>query len=160
MPNLNPLLIQDYAAALIEPVENCGTVITDKRFSEETDDLAALLYNQSGAPHGWIITWDEIPDQAEDGTCSVETTIRLILTFLYPFRNDSGGIKSEIEFKTAIFDVNEVLNANRDLGVSDIFRHTFLRSAAPFDVVVFQNGGDKMTHIAEFTLDVVVTNIY
>jgi hypothetical protein len=160
MPNHNPLEAEDYLAALIQPLANVGEVITDRRFIEETDDLAALLYNTSGAPHGWLISYDEIVGQVEEGGCIIESTYRLILTFLYPFRNEAGGIISEIEFKMAIFEVNEVLNRNRFFGDDNLMKHNCLQSAEPYDLVTFQNGGDKMTHIAPFTLEVTITNNY
>jgi hypothetical protein len=160
MANHNPLDIEEYLAALIEPLENVGLVITDSRLTEETDDLAALLYNLSGAPHGWLITWDEIISQEEESSCLIESGFRYSLTFLYPYRNEAGGIVSEREFKTAIFKVNEALNANLFLSEDNLIQHKCLQSAEPFDLVVFQNGGDKTTHIAAFTLDVTITNNY
>jgi hypothetical protein len=161
MANLTQEQISDALATVVESVSDSGVVLTDKKFVEARGELLRLLMSQSddGTPKGWVISWDELPGQEADSDCEVIITYRYTLAFLYPYLNrESDGLTSEIKFKRVIVAVNEALNADRTLDLDNRVQHQFLRSVEPFTIADWDKS--RITHFAEFSLDVEVINQY
>lgn len=164
MANITEEELAAAIATTIEEIEGEGLCLTDKKFSQTTEELSRLLRSQTpdSKALGSILTWQGIPSQEEDGTCDVQTVYAYRLVILHPYDNDSGGETSDIEFKRRVFQLNEYLNARRDLGLGNRVQHQFLTSTGEFGELVDEGAASESTlaHIAEFDLPVQVLNRY
>jgi hypothetical protein len=163
MANLTQTEIAAALASTIEAAPGVSTVLTDDRFSQGNEELIPLLVSQNeGVMRGWVVSWTELQDQVDDGTCVVVSTLEYALIYLHEYLNDSiGGKTSDQLFKEEIEAVNEHLNANRGLGLDSRVRHSMLVSESPFDQIDYVlNKENRMAHIAVFSLAVEVTNTY
>ena len=161
MVNLTQEEIADALAAVVGSVSDAGVILTDKKFSEARGDLLRLLISQSddGLPKGWVISWDELPAQEADSGCEVLITYRFKLAFIYPYLNrEDDTLTSDLKFKRVILATNEALNRDRTLGLDNRVQHQFLISTEPFDIADWDKS--RLTHYAEFQLDVQVINTY
>lgn len=170
MANITPEELAEALAAVIEAVKGAGIVVTEKRFAQSNEELIPLLINQSenGTLNGWQPTWNELPEQADEGSCQIITVYRFFMPYLFGYLNDEFDPKtSEVQFKANIFAVNEALNASRDLGFDkdasarNLVRHNCLYSVGAFDLIDYaRNGVNRLAHIAPLGIDITVTNSY
>lgn len=155
------LTLEEITEALAEVIEDGSAqnavVISEKRFNEARADLLRFLQSLTAdhTPKGWIISWDELPDQTDDGTGEVLLTYRFSLVYIHPY---SSTAASESDFKLEILSVNDALNTARNLGLDNRVRHECLQSTEPFAIVDWDKS--KVTHYAEFSLNVTVINTY
>lgn len=162
MANYTQEEIAEKLAAVIEEVSTASVIITDEKFSEATADLLRLLASAAKGKQmtGWIISFEEIISQDDDGTGEVAIVYGFGLTYIHEYLNKSpGGVTSEVEFKREIFRVNNALNVKRNLGLDNRVRHQCLVSTEPFDLAESKSG-NKLFHIGEFSLNVQDINTF
>lgn len=164
MANYSPDEISDAIAVIVESVDGEGTCITDKRFTEVESELLRLLKSQTadGRALGTILTWEAIEEQTPDSTCDIETVYLFLLDVFHPYESDSGTHTSDYLFKQRLFNLNEAINAQLDLGLGNKVQHQALQSIVPFSLV--KEWGEasegEVSHYTSFELRVSVTNRY
>src|SRR5215471_5667359 len=107
MANLSTAQLQTALAAVIAAVDATVPVLTDTRFMASNDELLRLVRSQNADNkiQGWVITWGELPQHVDEGTCDVETTYTFQIYLLYPYLNDSpNGQTSEDIFEQLLFE--------------------------------------------------------
>lgn len=164
MANFTPTEISDAIAAIIESVDGEGTCITDKRFTEDESELLRVLKSQTVDGHalGTILVWEAIEEQTVEDTCRVESIYLFTLDVFHPYANDSGAYSSDYLFKQRLFNLNEAINAQLDLGLNNLVQHQGLQSIVPFSLA--KDWGEasegEISHYTVFELRVGVTNRY
>jgi hypothetical protein len=164
MPNLTIAQIQAGLAAIIAAVDPTVPVLTDTRFMASNAELLRLVRSQNTdfKPQGWIITWGELPQHVDEGTCDVQTTYTFQVYLLYPYLNDSpNGETSEDIFEGLLFAASEALNRSRYLGLGSRVYHQGLRTTAPIGVTDWgEPASQPISHLASLQLNVDVLNSY
>lgn len=165
MANYTPKQIASAIAAKLAAAAGQGVIVSDQKFAQSDSEWAKLVRGQADTDYwrGWVLIFLGIPTQVIDGDiCHVATTYHFELRFFHFYLNDFGVITSADSFIAAIFAANEVLNADRTLGLGpQIVEHQFLQSSEDFGFADVGGGSaDQRSHAAVFSFDVSVSNFY
>lgn len=167
MANITPEQIADAIAEVLATADGQGVILTDKKISQSNADLLRLLKSAADNDEwrGWVLAWDSIPEQTDEGDCDTETVYGFSMTFFHFYADDyKEGISTDTSFKRALFAANEALNEARHLNflsAGQPVRHRSLQSDGEFEIADIGGGAvNALAHAAPFTLEVSVSNTY
>jgi hypothetical protein len=137
-----------------------GIVIDNRKMADSEAEYIPLLISQdeeNAVIDGWIFFLAEIPDQVGDGCERVITySFGAVKAQEYQAR-PPDNVNSEIAFWRDFEAVNNALNSEQNLGLSNLVLHSGLRSVTPVELFDYtKNDINRSVYLGGFEIPVTV----